>query len=164
MKLLQISLGVVPAVALVLIGCAATSAVSETDEPAAQASAVAATGEAPYTVVCGPNPETGAKECQVDKATFVGWRYYHAFCHVCHAQDAVGSTFAPSLVDRLKEIDEARFLDTVANGYTGQIGVMPPWKDNPNISKNYQELYAYLKARSDGVLSPGRPKKIPTPK
>jgi mono/diheme cytochrome c family protein len=100
----------------------------------------------------------------VDKATFVGWRFYHAFCHVCHAQDAVGSTFAPSLVERMKEIDKARFVDVVENGYTGQIGVMPGWKDNPNISKRYDELYAYLMARSDGELAPGRPKKIPTPK
>ncbi len=108
----------------------------------------------PYTVQCdGGN-------CLVDKDTYVGWRTYHADCHVCHAQDAVGSTFAPSLVDRLKDIDKERFMDSLANGYTGQIGVMPAWKDNPNVNTRFEALYSYLKARSDGVLQPGRPKKL----
>lgn len=164
MKLLQISLGVVPVVTLLVIACATNSAVGEADDASAQGSAAAVAADKLYTVMCDTNPETGAKECQVDKSTFVGWRFYHAFCHVCHAQDAVGSTFAPSLVEKLRVIDKARFVDVVENGYTGQIGVMPGWKDNPNISKRYNELYAYLKARSDGVLIPGRPKKIPAPK
>ncbi|MGI9301842.1 MAG: c-type cytochrome [Gammaproteobacteria bacterium] len=112
----------------------------------------------PYMVECEADAKSG-ENCTVDKKTFVGWRMYHAFCHVCHAQNAVGSTFAPSLVDRLQDIDKQRFLAAVADGYTGQIGVMPGWKENPNISKNYEELYAYLKARSDGKLPPGRPKK-----
>ncbi len=129
--------------------------VESTPEPATAAPIkVAAADEAtPYEVECADDG------CVVDKATFIGWRTYHAFCHVCHAQDAVGSTFAPSLVDRMNHIDKERFLHVVAEGYTGQIGVMPPWKDNPNISKRYEELYGYLKARADGVLKPGRPKK-----
>ena len=112
--------------------------------------------EAPYQVDC-PAGATSATECQVDKKTYIGWRTYHAFCHVCHAQDAVGSTFAPSLLVRLKDIDKAHFMHSVAEGYTGQVGVMPAWKENPNVSKRYEELYAFLKARSDGVLPPGRP-------
>jgi mono/diheme cytochrome c family protein len=110
--------------------------------------------ERPYTVQCSGDT------CEVDKKTYIGWRTYHANCHVCHAQDAVGSTFAPSLVDALKKIDKERFLHSVAEGYKGQIGVMPPWKDNPNVNKYFEELYAYLKARSDGVLPPGKPKRL----
>ena len=117
--------------------------------------ATAAAEEAkPYTVECADGV------CKVDKNTFVGWRTYHGFCHTCHAQDAVGSTFAPSLLERLKEIDKARFISSLENGYTGQVGVMPAWKNNPNVSKRYDALYAYLRARSDGVLLPGRPKKL----
>jgi hypothetical protein len=59
----------------------------------------------------------------------------------------------------MKEIDKERFMESVANGYTGQMGVMPGWKDNPNVNKRFEDLYAYLMARSDGVLLPGRPKK-----
>jgi mono/diheme cytochrome c family protein len=109
--------------------------------------------ESTYTVECD------GTTCIVDKKTYVGWRTYHAECHVCHAQDAVGSTFAPNLIDRMKEIDKERFMEALTNGYTGQMGVMPAWKDNPNVNKRFEELYFYLMARSDGVLLPGRPKK-----
>lgn len=122
--------------------------------------AQAADGSPPYTIACSANSEIGGNACKVDKKTYIGWRTYHAFCHVCHAQDAVGSTFAPSLVETLKIINKGRFLNAVADGYTGQIGVMPAWKENPNVSKRYDELYAYLKARADGTLPPGRPQRL----
>jgi hypothetical protein len=60
-------------------------------------------------------------------------------------------------LDRLQTIDKERFYDSLANGYTGQVGIMPPWKDDPNVNTRFDELYAYLKARSDGALAPGRP-------
>ena len=110
-------------------------------------------------IVCG-DAEGGGKVCTVDKQTYLGWRTFSSFCLRCHGQDAEGSTFAPSLLDRLKQIDKARFMHSVANGYTGQVGVMPPWKDNPNVTKYYEQLYGYLKARSDGTLLPGRPKRF----
>ena len=101
---------------------------------AAQTSAIAAVADAgtPYTVECSVDDATGKRTCAVDRETFVGWRTYHGFCHVCHAQDAVGSTFAPSLVDSMQDINYDLFVERTAGGYTGQIGVMPPWKDNPN--------------------------------
>jgi mono/diheme cytochrome c family protein len=119
-----------------------------------------AEGDKPYTVECAAGAEN-AKDCKVDRNTFVGWRTYHANCHVCHAQDAVGSTFAPSLVERLQAIDHERFLHSVEEGYTGQIGVMPGWKDNPNVNKRFEDLYGYLRARADGALPPGRPERLP---
>lgn len=112
----------------------------------------------PYTVVCENAPQ--GKVCKVDRKTYVGWRTYHSFCYQCHAQDAVGSSFAPSLVDRLKTIPKERFYSSVMNGFKGQIGVMPAWKDNPNVSRRIDELYAYLRARSDGVLARGRPERL----
>lgn len=112
----------------------------------------------PYTVVC-ENTAQG-KVCKVDRKTYVGWRTYHSFCYQCHAQDAVGSSFAPSLVDRLKTIPKERFYNSVMNGFKGQIGVMPAWKDNPNVSSRIDELYTYLKARSDGALAQGRPERL----
>jgi hypothetical protein len=36
------------------------------------------------------------------------------------------------------------------------MGVMPGWSENPNVMKHIDKLYAYLKARSDGVLPPGK--------
>ncbi|MFA7105631.1 MAG: cytochrome c, partial [Dysgonamonadaceae bacterium] len=78
----------------------------------------------PYTVIC-QNTVQGTRTCKVDRGTYQGWRTYHAFCYQCHAQDAVGSSFAPSLVERMKQIDKQRFVHSVTNGYKGQIGVMP---------------------------------------
>jgi hypothetical protein len=61
--------------------------------------------------------------------------------------NALGSTFAPSLVERLKEIDKARFMNSVENGFQGRSAWMPAWKDNPNINKHFEDLYNYLRAR-----------------
>ena len=144
---------------LLAIACAA-----EDTQKTPSASAESATGgSTPYSVECGQVDDAGESFCYVDKATYIGWRTYHGFCHVCHAQDAVGSTFAPSLVERMQESDMTPelFVDRMDNGFTGQVGVMPPWKDNPNVSKRYVELYAYLMARADGALPPGRPKRKP---
>lgn len=116
----------------------------------------------PYTVQCGPDAdEGGATVCRVDRKTYVGWRTFHAICHTCHAQDAAGSTFAPDLLERLRHIDKAEFLKAMNEGFTGQMGVMPPWKQDPNVNKYFEELWSYLQARKDGVLLPGRPKRLP---
>jgi len=127
----------------------------------AEAAASDADEEPPYTVECGPDPEEGGNVCQVDRATYVGWRTFHSVCHTCHAQDAVGSTFAPALLPRIRQMDKARFLEVVDQGFTGQVGVMPGWAANPNVNRYYDELWAYLRARADGELAPGRPKRLP---
>jgi len=117
--------------------------------PASQANG--SKGDKPYEghVNCDSQP------CKIDLYLTKGFRAFSQ-CQVCHGLDANGSSFAPSLVEKLKEIDRARFDETVIDGYTGQIGVMPPWKDNPNVMKYLDQLYAYLKARSDGVVPPGK--------
>ena len=123
----------------------------------------ASSTSAPYSVECGQVNEAGEPYCYVDRDTYIGWRTFHGFCHVCHAQDAVGSTFAPSLVERMRESDMTRdlFVERLNDGFTGQVGVMPAWKENPNVRKRYNELYAYLMARADGALPRGRPQKKP---
>jgi len=110
-------------------------------------------------IMCEQDAESGRKVCKVDKKTYIGWRTFSSNCLRCHGQDAVGSTFAPSLVDRMKQIDKEQFMNSLANGYKGQVGIMPPWKENPNVTKRYEELYGYLRARADGRLLAGRPKR-----
>lgn len=147
------------------MGCAAekatgtraqnASTLAAAAEPAATADA-SGDGEKFYDVDCDRVDESGNKFCLTDKGTYVGWRTFHATCHACHGQNAVGSSFAPSL---LKDIDKNRFVDVVTNGYSGQIGVMPGWGQNPNVKDFIDELYAYQQARADGVLRPGRPQR-----
>lgn len=117
--------------------------------------------EAPtYSVQCEDRAKS-AIQCKVDKDTYIGWRTYHSACNHCHAQDAVGSSFAPSLVDGpAATIDYSRFTQLTNDGFRGQIGVMPAFKDNPNINTRIDSIYRYLKARSDGVLPRGRPNRI----
>jgi hypothetical protein len=134
-----------------------TVAAAETAEPTATATTESTDGEEKfYDVDCNQVGERGDRICLTDRGTYVGWRTFHATCHACHGQNAVGSSFAPSL---LKPIARERFVDVVTNGYTGQIGVMPGWGENPNIKDFIDELYAYQQARADGVLRPGRPKR-----
>ena len=35
--------------------------------------------------------------------------------------------------------------------------IMPAWSQSPYVQPHVEDLYAYLKARSDGVLKPGEP-------
>lgn len=111
-------------------------------------------------------PEYVVQDGLVDKATFNGYRRFHGTCHACHGQDAKGGSFAPSLVESLKTVDYPTFLETVTNGRqstnsTGAVSAMPAFGHDPNIIKHIDDIYRYVKARSDGVLEPGRPKKQP---
>lgn len=93
----------------------------------------------------------------------VGHEKYHGNCAQCHGEDAVGSTFAPSLVKRLQKLSYAEFVDVITNGKTvldtatGGYSVMPAWQNNPAVMAHVNELWAYLKARSTGELGTGRP-------
>ena len=116
-----------------------------------------ATSDPTYEVQCAPGA-TAAEQCQVDKDTYIGWRTFAAQCQVCHGGSALGSTFAPSLLDRFHQrVDHARFVEVVTHGFRGQVGAMPAWKGNPNVMPHIDQLYRYLKARADGVLPAGRP-------
>lgn len=99
----------------------------------------------------------------VDWYTFSGFRRYHADCHVCHGPDGMGSSFAPAMVESLKKLSYEDFLDVVTNGRrnvaAGKENVMPAFGLNPNVMCFIDDIYAYLKARSDGVLERGRPAK-----
>lgn len=110
-----------------------------------------------YAIEC-PAAATAAEQCQVDKDTYIGWRTFAGQCQVCHGGSALGSTFAPNLLDRFHQrVDYARFVEVVRNGYRGQVGAMPGWKGNPNVEPHIDAIYRYLKARADGALPPGRP-------
>ena len=100
----------------------------------------------------------------VDWYTYNGFRRYHSECHVCHGPDGLGSTYAPALVDSVKSMDYYTFAETVMSGRTvkradGSESVMPVFGDNKNIACYVEDIFAYLKARSDDALPRGRPVK-----
>lgn len=120
---------------------------------------------------------------KVDNKTFVGWRLFNSTCFVCHGQDATGTDIAPNLLTTLEGMSEFKFRKTVLHRYFAKVNLddpdrrqqflnevageksaaefkMPTWSDNPNIRPHISDLYAYLKARSDGALAAGRPEQI----
>jgi len=92
---------------------------------------------------------------KVDTRTYNGFRRYNAGCNHCHGPDGTGSTFAPSLVERLPGVEA--FRRVVREGRTNGTSVMKGFADDPNIAPYVDDIYAYLQARADGVLGPGRP-------
>jgi mono/diheme cytochrome c family protein len=101
----------------------------------------------------------------VDAKTYTGWLRYSAFCQTCHGTGGIGSAIAPDLTQALKSLNARQFETIVSCGLKGNLGtgVMPAWKDNPNISPYIENLWAYLSARANGALGPGRPQKLSTP-
>lgn len=113
-------------------------------------------GEVPEGKVYSEHVQCEPDEtCRIDLHLTRGYRAFSQ-CQVCHGLTGEGSTIGPSLTQKMREIDRERFDDVVENGYSGQIGVMPGWKDNPNVMNHIDALYAYLMARADGVLPSGR--------
>ena len=92
---------------------------------------------------------------KVDAKTYNGFRRFHAGCNHCHGQDGLGSTFGPSLVDRLPDLDTFRRI--VRDGTGGGTAVMKGFGGDPNVAPYIDDIYAYLQARHDGVLDRGRP-------
>lgn len=104
-----------------------------------------------------------AEDGTIDWFTYSGFRMYHAECHVCHGPEGEGSSYAPRLVDSMKTMDYAAFMEVVTNGRqvnnAAQHSVMPAFGTNRNVMCYMDDLYLYLKARADGVLPRGRPPK-----
>lgn len=104
-----------------------------------------------------------APDGTVDYYTYAGFLRFGANCLQCHGPDALGSTYAPSLVDALHHLTYGDFLQTVAGGKKnvsgGQELVMPALGDNKNVMCYIDAIYIYLRARSDGALGRGRPEK-----
>jgi methanol metabolism-related c-type cytochrome len=107
------------------------------------------------------NPTFNIKDGKVDWYTFIGYRMYGANCLQCHGPDALGSSYAPSLVDSLKTLTTDQVLGTIIGGKrnvsASQDLVMPSFGVNKNVMCYLNPIYVYLRARSDGALNRDRP-------
>ena len=131
-----------------VLGCCVVAAVASLSVPGH------AQEDKPYKVVDG----------KVDKGTYNGYRRYGESCMRCHGPDGAGSSYAPSLADSLKSLDYEQFTNTVINGKknlgAGQEKVMPAFGNVEDVTLYIDDIYGYLKARSDGALGRGRPERI----
>jgi methanol metabolism-related c-type cytochrome len=121
---------------------------------AALAAADSAKEPPPYTI----------KDGKVDMHTYNGWRRYTESCLRCHGPDGAGSSYAPDLTLSLKTMSKQQFMEVVVNGRTNvntaAENVMPSFAYVQDVMFYIDDIYAYLKARSDGVLGRGRPPRI----
>jgi mono/diheme cytochrome c family protein len=123
-----------------------------------------------------------AQRPQVSMAA--GWRVFQDKCASCHGTDATGLPGGgPNLLIRLRGMGHRRFAGLVLQRYdwglppeqarkgsaaqealvndivAEQQGVvtMPAWSGEPVVVAHINDVYAYLAARSEGTLGPGRP-------
>jgi len=102
---------------------------------------------------------------KVDFGTYNVFRRYHSECHQCHGPAGLGSSYAPALMKSLQALSYNQFVSTVVKGRKGlNEKVMPSFANNMNVLPYISDIYAYLKARSDGVLGTGRPDHFPKAK
>ncbi len=97
--------------------------------------------DTPYTI----------KDGKVDAKTMNGWKAWRAAaCERCHGPNQEGMV-GPSLIEAMKKLSKDEFKNTVLNGRI-ELG-MP---NHPALAPKIDDLYAYLKGRSDGVIKPGK--------
>ena len=95
-----------------------------------------------YTVVDG---------YKVDAETMKGFRAWRAAaCDRCHGANQEGLV-GPSLVASLKTLSKEDFVKTVTNGRLEK--GMQSFGNSPQVMDNMNQLYAYLKGRSDGAIT-----------
>jgi mono/diheme cytochrome c family protein len=105
----------------------------------------ATAGGALYTV-------TGTNK--VDSKTLQGWRTWRAqACERCHGPAQEGLV-GPSLINSLKTLTKEEFVTALKNGRVDK--GMPNFGGIQNVVDNLDNLYAYLKGRSDGAIAAGR--------
>ena len=101
------------------------------------------------------------KNGKVDFYSYIGFVRYSANCLQCHGPDGLGSTYAPSLVDSLKNMNYNDVMATVAGGKKdvtpAQQLVMPALGENKNVMCYIDAIYIYLRGRSTGAIGRGRP-------
>lgn len=105
-----------------------------------------------------------------------GWAVYESRCSRCHGPSATLPTAGPDLVRRVASMGAVAFAGRVLDRYgpalvrpaddaaaagspSGQDprSTMQAWRSDPQVAMHIADLYAYLSARSAGLVGPGRP-------
>ena len=132
--------------ACVVVSCAALmgSALSlAQDKPQVK------TPDHPYIVVDG---------YKVDPDTMNGFRAWRAAaCDRCHGANQEGLV-GPSLIQSLKTLTKDEFKTTVTEGRLDK--GMVSFKTSPTVMQNLDNLYAYLKGRSNGDIKRAKVEEI----
>src|ERR1700741_808094 len=88
---------------------------------------------------------------KVDPETMKGFRTWRAgACDRCHGANQEGLV-GPSLVESLKTLSKDDFVKTVRDGRLEK--GMVSFSSSKTVMDNIDNLYAYLKGRSDGAIT-----------
>ncbi len=139
-----------PALLLSLLSCSSLClpvAVSAADAPKGNGHDAKT---ALYTVVDGN---------KVDAKTLMGWKTWRAMaCERCHGPNQEGLV-GPALVNSLKVLTKDQFHTTITQGRLEK--GMPNFGGVKMVTDNWENLYAFLKGRSDGNIMTGHLYPIP---
>src|SRR6516162_4268076 len=96
---------------------------------------------------------------QVDAKTLEGWKTWRAMaCERCHGPEQEGLV-GPALVNSLKVLTKDQFHTTITQGRIEK--GMPNFGGVKRVNDTWEDLYAYLKGRSNGDIMPGHLYAIP---
>src|SRR3982074_2007373 len=85
---------------------------------------------------------------KVDAKTLAGWKTWRAMaCERCHGASQEGLV-GPALVNSLKVLTKDQFHTTITQGRLEK--GMPNFGGVKLVNDTWEDLYAYLKGRSDG--------------
>jgi len=113
----------------------------------------------------------------------LGWRLFQQKCATCHGSEGTGTARGPDLLPRVREMGSHQFAGLVLRKYEWIFAAaeseasstsddplaekilrgreaeiaMPAWQGNPAVTAHIDDLYAYLSARAEGTVRPGRP-------
>jgi len=124
-----------------------------------------------------------ARRAQPPGSVYAGWRVFQDKCAVCHGADATGTSAAPDLMPRVREMGQRRFVARVLQRYDWNLPpaqaasegsarealidditqrragalTMPAWQGEPQVSAHIVDVFAWVSARAQGLQGPGRP-------
>lgn len=133
---------------------AAPKAAAEPRPAAPKQDTTTQTAEAPLRDIYHQPPRD-----TVDQATYDGWKQYNLNCARCHGEDVLGTTIAPHLIVSLKPDGPMNtkelFIQTVCAGRPEK--GMPAWCALGMDLNKINDIYAYVRGRSEAKIGPGRP-------
>ena len=95
----------------------------------------------------------------VSQEVYAGWKQFNLNCARCHGEDVQGTTIAPHLIVSLRPDGPINtkelFVQTVCAGRPAK--AMPSWCALGLDMDKINQIYSYVKGRSDSKIHPGRP-------
>jgi hypothetical protein len=138
---------------------------SSAQQPKPTAAAPAPSG-AQDSLIAAENAGTALRDAYhlaprdtVSQSVYNGWKQFNLNCARCHGEDVSGTTIAPHLIVSLKPDGPINtkeiFVQTVCAGRPAK--GMPAWCALGLEMDKINDIYQYVKGRSDAKISPGRP-------